>query len=99
MDEVINLSAPGPAGTIPLRLYRPQGLDNRPQPGLIYLHGGGWVIGDLDTHDNVRRHLAEVCGGIIVAVDYRLAPEHPLPVGPEDAMQVIASWVKRCGDV
>lgn len=92
MAEVKNLSAPGPAGAIPLRLYRPLDLDSTPQPGLIYLHGGGWVIGSLDTHDKVCRRLAETCGCIIVAVDYRLAPEHPFPAGPED---VIASsrWI------
>jgi acetyl esterase len=93
MAEIKALSAPGPAGNIPLRLYRPVGLeDGALHAALIYLHGGGWVIGDLDTHDRVCRRLADTCGCIIVAVDYRLAPEHPFPAGPEDAIAA-SRWI------
>ncbi|KWS15110.1 alpha/beta hydrolase [Pseudomonas syringae] len=92
MAEVNDLSVPGPAGEIPIRVYRPLGVDSDPQSGLIYLHGGGWVIGSLDTHDKVCRRLADTCGCIVVAVDYRLAPEHPFPAGPQDAIAA-SRWI------
>jgi acetyl esterase len=92
MAKVKDLSAACPAGAIPLRLYRPPGLENGPQPGLVYLHGGGWVLGSLDTHDKVCRRLAETCGCIVVAVDYRLAPEHPFPAAPEDVIAA-SRWI------
>lgn len=92
MAQVEDLSAPGPAGVIPLRLYRPLGLDDTPQPGLIYVHGGGWVIGSIDTHDKVCRRLAATCGCIVVAMEYRLAPEHPFPAGPEDVIAA-SRWI------
>ena len=74
--EIRELSAPGPTGAaVPLRLYR--GATTIPDdtlPALVYFHGGGWVIGDLDTHDSLCRHLANAAQCIVVAVDYRLAP-------------------------
>jgi acetyl esterase len=73
---------PGPAGEIPLRVYTP---DTRaPRPLLVFFHGGGWVIGTFETHDAVCRHLAKQSGGVVVAVDYRLAPEHKFPAAAED---------------
>lgn len=92
MAEVMDFSVAGPAGDIPLRLYKPLGLEKALQPGLIYLHGGGWVIGSLDTHDKVCRRLADTCGCLVIAVEYRLAPEHPFPAGPEDAIAA-SRWV------
>lgn len=72
------------AGGVPARFYRPS---DRPDLGLlVYLHGGGWVIGDLDSHDNVCRTLANGSGHAVLSVDYRLAPEHPFPAGLEDAV-------------
>jgi len=72
------------AGGVPARLYRPS---DTPDLGLlVYLHGGGWVIGDLDSHDNVCRVLANGSGHAVLNVDYRLAPEHPFPAGLEDAL-------------
>ena len=73
---------PGPAGDIPVRVYTPEG--HGPFPGLVYLHGGGWVIGDLESHDNVCRTLARDVPCVVVSVDYRLAPEHRFPCAPED---------------
>ena len=83
--EVIDLSAPGAIGPIPLRLYRPAGVP-RPSPTLVYYHGGGWTIGDLDTHDTLCRELADEGRCAVVAVDYRMAPEHRFPAAVDDAL-------------
>ena len=85
MAEVRELSATGPLGAIPLRLYRPAGVAS-PAPTLVYFHGGGWVIGDLDTHDVLCRQLADEAGCVVVAVDYRMGPEHRFPAAPDDCM-------------
>ena len=92
--EILGLSAPGPAGAaIPLRLYRGAGTTpGDTLPALVYFHGGGWVIGDLDTHDSLCRHLANAAQCIVVAVDYRLAPEHKFPAAVEDCFDA-ASWI------
>jgi acetyl esterase len=99
--EVAALEAPGPGGPIPLRLYRGHGADKgAPQPALVYFHGGGWVIGDLDSHDQVCRALANAARSIVVAVDYRLAPEHKFPAAAEDAIAAtrwIAEHAPRLG--
>jgi acetyl esterase/lipase len=77
---------PGPAGTIPARLYVPApATSHDPPPLLVYFHGGGWVIGDLETHDDPCRFLAAHSGSALLAIDYRLAPEHPFPAAAEDA--------------
>ncbi len=72
------------------RVYRPEG--EGPWPTVLYLHGGGFVIGDLDTHDQTCRRVARDCGAVVVAVDYRLAPENPFPDAVDDVL-VAASWV------
>ncbi len=73
------------AGGVPARLYRPS---DTPGLGLlVYIHGGGWVIGDLESHDNVCRALANRSGHAVLSVDYRLAPEHPFPAGLGDCIQ------------
>jgi acetyl esterase len=89
-----DLGAPGPAGPIPLRSYRPLGAapDAR-LPVLVYFHGGGWVIGDLDTHDVLCRELANLSGCAVIAVHYRLAPEHRFPAAVEDALAA-TRWVR-----
>jgi acetyl esterase len=78
------------ARDVALRLYRPD-AEARP-PVIVYFHGGGWVIGDLDTHDNTCRRLARASGCAVVAVDYRRAPEHPFPAAAEDCYAAVA-WV------
>ncbi len=75
---------PGPAHDIGLRVYTPVGAAEATLPGLVFFHGGGFVIGDLDTHDDLCRCLANGSGCRVVAVDYRLAPEHPFPAAVED---------------
>jgi acetyl esterase len=84
MARVEALEIPGPAGAIGARFYVPPGTQE-PAPLLVYYHGGGWVIGDLDTHDNPCRFLAAHSGACVLSVDYRLAPEHPFPAAVEDA--------------
>jgi len=94
--NVENLRIPGPGGNIPVRIYTPRG--NSPFPVLVFFHGGGWVIGDLETHDNLCRSLANSVHCVVVAVDYRLAPEHKFPAAVEDAYaatQWVASNAKR----
>jgi acetyl esterase len=80
------LSVPGPAGDLPARFYVALGAPQPPQPLLVYYHGGGWVIGDLDSHDSVCRFLAKHSGCRVLSIEYRLAPEHPFPAAPEDAL-------------
>lgn len=91
MAEVRDLSASGPHGPIGLRLYRPETAPS-PAPALVYYHGGGWVIGDLDTHDVLCRELAHRAGCAVVAVDYRLAPEHRFPAAVDDCLAA-TRWV------
>ena len=94
---VRSLQAAGPAGPIPLRLYRGAGTAaNRMLPALIYFHGGGWVIGDLESHDQVCRALANAMSAAVVAVDYRLAPEHKFPAAAEDAIAATL-WIGANG--
>ena len=91
--EVQALEAEGPAGPIPLRFYRGNGAAvGKPQPALVYYHGGGWVIGDLESHDQACRAIANAARCIVVAVDYRLAPEHKFPAAVEDAIAA-TRWV------
>ena len=86
VPEVRELTAPGPSGPIALRLYRPEGLPPAQAPLLVYFHGGGWVIGDRDTHDVLCRQLACQAGCAVLAVDYRLGPEHRFPAAIDDAL-------------
>ena len=74
---------PGPGGNIPVRIYVPSGRD--PLPLLMYFHGGGWVIGDIESSDGLCRTLANAAKCIVASVDYRLAPEHPFPAAADDA--------------
>jgi acetyl esterase len=87
---VRDITVPGPAGEIPLRVYTPDG--DGPFPALVYFHGGGWVICNLDTHDSVCRALAKQASCVVVSVDYRLAPEHKFPAAAEDAFAATL-WV------
>ncbi|MER6940908.1 alpha/beta hydrolase, partial [Nocardioides sp. NPDC000441] len=81
---------PGPAGDLDVRIYRP--TTQGPLPTIVMFHGGGWVVGDLDTHEDQARNLATICDAVVVAVDYRLAPEHPFPAAYDDAVAA-ARWV------
>jgi acetyl esterase len=86
-----DLSIPGPAGTIPARLYDAR-ESRTPGPVMIFFHGGGFVIGDLDTHGPYCAEAARQLDMPVVSVDYRLAPEHPFPAAPDDC-EAAARWV------
>ncbi|MFO1361641.1 MAG: alpha/beta hydrolase [Burkholderiales bacterium] len=88
-----DLRATGPVGDVPVRAYRPLGAaDAERLPALVYFHGGGWTIGDLDTHDVPCRELANLAHCAVVSVDYRLAPEHRFPAAFDDAVAA-THWV------
>ncbi|WP_298959796.1 alpha/beta hydrolase [uncultured Methylobacterium sp.] len=96
--EVRDLAAPGEAGPVPLRLYRGAGTDPAAVlPCLLYLHGGGWMLGSLDSHDGICRRLANGAGACVIAVDYRLAPEHPFPAALRDAAAALAFVAAEAG--
>lgn len=80
------------ADGIPVRLYRPS--TDGVLPLLVFLHGGGWMLGDLETHDAMHRHIAKRAGCAVLGVGYRLAPEHPFPAGLDDASTAFA-WARR----
>jgi acetyl esterase len=83
VGSVEDRKLPGPGGYIPVRIYMPFGKE--PFPVLVYFHGGGWVIGDIESSDGLCRTLSNAVGCIVVSVDYRLAPEHPFPAAADDA--------------
>ena len=83
---------PGPVGPLPARVYTPR-VEAHDAGGLVlYCHGGGFVVGDLDTYDSVCRSICQDSGCVVVSVDYRLAPEHPFPAAVEDCQAALA-WV------
>jgi acetyl esterase len=92
VSNVENLTIPGPGGEIPLRTYTPGG--DGPFPILVFFHGGGFVLCDLDTHDTLCRSLANRVRCVVVSVDYRLAPEHKFPAAVEDAYAA-TQWVAK----
>ncbi|MFJ8236200.1 alpha/beta hydrolase [Ureibacillus sp. NPDC094379] len=94
VGKVENRAIPGPGGEIPVRIYTPEG--EGPFPSLVFYHGGGWVIGDLDTVDVPCRLLANRANCVVVSVDYRLAPEHKFPAAADDAYAA-AKWVVENG--
>ena len=91
-----DLACPGPDGEVPLRLFEP-GDAGSPAPLLLYLHGGGWVQGDLDTHRGVCGKLAAWAGCKVLAVHYRLAPEHKFPAGLETPRRLALAHGQRRG--
>lgn len=82
---------------IPIRIYHPR--PGQPLPGLVYFHGGGWIYGDLDSHDTIAAEIAAAAEVAVVAVDYRLAPEHPFPAAFEDAWAAVQAIARRAQTV
>ena len=87
LADVRDRTIPGPVGPIRVRVYTPLGTG--PFPIIVYFHGGGFVVGDLDTQDVIPRSLAAGVGSVVMSVDYRLAPEHKFPAAPEDAWAAV----------
>ena len=98
IGAVRDVTADGPVGAIPLRVYRPAGVPDATRlPAHVYFHGGGWVIGDIETHDVLCRQLTAEAGVAVVSVDYRLAPEHKFPASVDDAWAA-TRWVAGHAD-
>ncbi len=102
VGDVVDRSLPGPGGEIPIRIYRPADAgpassDATTTAALMFFHGGGWVIGTVDTHDVVCRALCEKIGATVISVEYRLAPEHPFPAAPDDCTAA-TKWVAEHGE-
>ena len=96
--EVRDLSAPGPVSEIPVRVYRAKGTTPAEKlPALIYYHGGGWLLGDLDSHDGVCRRFANAARCCVVSVDYRMAPEHKFPAAVDDC-EAATKWAVAQAD-
>jgi acetyl esterase len=90
VHAVEDRTVPGPESRLPIRIYRPSAVPDLPV--VVFLHGGGWVMGNIQTHDVYCRALANACGMAVVAVEYRLAPEHKFPAAAEDA-SAATQWV------
>ena len=96
LPRVEDRGIPGPFGEIPVRAYYPAGAG--PVPALVYLHGGGWIVGNPGTHDKITRLLALDAGCAVISVDYRLAPEHKFPTQLEECLAVVRHLAANAGD-
>ena len=85
---------PGPGGDIPIRIYTPVAAGGSPLAALVYYHGGGWVVGDIESHDATCRTLSQTSGCKVISVDYRLAPEAKFPAAADDAYAALV-WVEK----
>ena len=94
VGSIDNRHIPGPDGTLPIRIYWPESIHAGPLPLLMFFHGSGFVLLDLDTHDDICRRLCSGADCIVVSVDYRLAPEHKFPSGLEDCIEA-TRWAAR----
>jgi acetyl esterase/lipase len=92
--EVRDLAVSGPGGEIPVRVYRPEG--DGPLPLVVFLHGGGWALGSIDTYEAPVRALANASGAIVASVEYRLAPEHHFPAAVDDCLAAVR-WAAATG--
>lgn len=96
LAETRGLEVPGPAGPMRARLYTPLAAGHAPGPGLLFIHGGGFMVCDIDTHDRLARRLAAASRARTLSIDYRLAPEHPFPAAVEDALAAY-DWARGPG--
>jgi acetyl esterase len=95
IHHVDDRHVPTPDGDVLVRVYTPAAAVGAPAPLLMWFHGGGWVIGDLETADGTCRALANRSGAVVVSVDYRLAPEHPFPAAADDALEAVLWAVEQ----
>ncbi|HDP81192.1 MAG TPA: alpha/beta hydrolase, partial [Spirochaetes bacterium] len=97
LPEVRDMSIPARGGEVPVRVYFPEG--KAPFPVVVYYHGGGWVMGDLDSHDGLCRYLAAKTPAVVMSVGYRLAPEYPFPTAVEDAWAAVRWAVNNAATI
>jgi len=97
--DVTDRVAPTDGGDIPLRVYRPHGAPSAELPAIVFFHGGGFVIGSIDTHDQDCRVLAHDAHCVVVSVEYRLAPEHPFPAAPDDCLAALRWVAEHAGEL
>ena len=95
--EVADITAPGETAELRIRRYLPAGADDAPRSALLFVHGGGCVLGDLETHDVLCRTLCHDTGAAVFALDYRLAPEYPFPAAVEDTVAALL-WLSHKAD-
>lgn len=95
LGTILNVTMPGPGGAIPLRLFDPR-TEREPGPVVVFYHGGGFVVGSVDTHAALAAEIARQLDLPVISVDYRLAPEHPWPAAPDDA-EAAARWIGENG--
>jgi acetyl esterase len=100
VDDVAERKMPVPGGEVGLRIYTPRpGSEDRPLPIVVHLHGAGFVAGDLDTHDSIARFHCSHADAVVIAVDYRLAPEHPFPAAVDDAYAAVEWAVEHAREL
>lgn len=92
--QVQDIQIPGTAAPLRIRIYNPEPHASAPQPALIFIHGGGWCLNSVESHDSVCRALATQANVVVLSVDYRLAPEHQFPAGLEDCYAA-AQWISK----
>ena len=97
VGQVVDTVIDGPGGALALRIYTPPG--SAPFPVVVYCHGGGYVVGDLDTQDMIARALCAWSEAVVVSVDYRLAPEHPFPAAPDDTFAALQWVAAHAGEI
>ena len=100
VGRVEDVKLPGPAGEVPVRLYWPEGA--APEHGLaaiVYVHGGGWTVGDIETHDELVREICARTGILMCSVDYRLAPEHKFPAAVEDCCAAVRWLIEHASEI
>jgi acetyl esterase len=93
IGRIANVTIPGPGGDLPARSYTPVAAGSEPQPTLVFFHGGGFVIGSVETHDGLCRMLANLSTCRVISVEYRLSPEHKFPAAVEDAFAAV-TWIE-----
>lgn len=97
MPEIANvkdIEVPGAAGPMRVRIYNPEPQASAPQPALIFIHGGGWCLNSVESHDSVCRGLSGQANLVVLSLDYRLAPEHQFPAGLEDCYAA-TQWISK----
>ncbi len=94
IGETSDFTVPGPAGSLPVRKYTPAAADTGPRPAILFIHGGGCVLGDIETHDVLCRTFCHDVRATVLSLDYRLAPEHPFPAAVEDTVAALL-WLSH----